>query len=593
MKSIKSKILFLVLFNIFLVAIILGSTFYYILHKNNDHRLEQIESQLRESYDLNIKHQVDIIVSELDGIKNQVNAGIISEEEGRLISADIIRNAKYGDGGYFWADTIEGDNVVLLGNKEIEGTNRLNLEDEYGNKIIESFIDIVNEEGEGYYNYYFPKAGGDVPLPKRAYVKLYKPYNWIVGTGNYIDDIDTFVAHEKATIEEQFNKTLLLLVSFLLIALVLGAILSLFISNTITKPILKITELIDRTSNLDIKNNSQYDYLTNYKDETGVIAKAVGNLRAVLRDIIKTLKLDSDQLNGSSKSLDKIVSEGKEAIEAVTTTVSEFAKGATEQAEDAQVAAENMSSLAEEINKSVESSTMLRKYTDEVKTNNAEGVTLIKDLTDKFKNTINANEKLGGNVETLSVKSASIGEITETIENIAQQTNLLALNAAIEAARAGEAGKGFAVVADEIRKLAEETSRSTTEINNIVTQIQSEIEKTKSNMDESKESIEISDSVMKSVQDSFENIEKSLENTFSHLNDISGNIDNVSNNKDVAISSIEGISAITEENAASAQEISATMDLQVDLMTHILKSANDVNNISSQLDEIIRKFNTD
>lgn len=590
MKSIRTKILLVVILNILLVSAIIGATSFYVIYNSNLERLDQIENQLRTSYDVNIKTQVEIVVSELDGIYQKYEEGFITDSEARILSANVIRNAKYGEGGYFWTDTMAGDNVVMLGREDIEGINRLGLEDHKGNKIIQNFIEVIKSDGEGYSNYYFPRAGEEEALPKRAYVKLYEPYDWIIGTGNYIDDIDNFVAEQKEIINAQFARTRLMLYGFLALSIIIGSVISLILSNTITKPILKLSEVLDRTANLNIQDDTSYDYLLDYKDETGVIARSVGNLRGVLREIITELQKDSVQLNQSSNELGRIVQNGKEGIDAVAMTVDEFAKGATEQATDAQTAAENMSHLAAEINESVESSHKLRDYTTEVNKNNEEGFALIQELSGKFNATIESNGNLNQNVNTLSVKSSSIGDITSVIQTIAEQTNLLALNAAIEAARAGDAGRGFAVVADEIRKLAEQTSKSTEQINEIISEILSEITSTTENMEIATDSINVSSEVMNKVKASFEAIEESMHNTLNQLDNISTNINNVNTNKDDATNSIQGISAITEENAASAEEIAATMDTQTDLMIGIQENASEVLEISKKLDHIIQKF---
>ena len=590
MKSIRTKILLVVILNILLVSFIIGATSFYVINNSNNNRIDQIENQLRTSYDLTIKGQVEIVVSELDGLYQKYESGMLTANEAKDLSANVIRNAKYGEGGYFWTDTMTGDNVVMLGREDIEGINRIDLEDNLGNKIIQNFIEVIKKDGEGYSNYYFPRPGEDEALPKRAFVKLYEPYDWIIGTGNYIDDIDNFVAKERAIVQAQFKQTLTILGAFLLLSIIIGSVISLVLSNTITKPILKLSEVLDKTANLNIEDDDTYDYLIEYKDETGIIAKSVGNLRSVLRDIITQLKEDSIQLNQSSLDLGQIVQNGKEGIDAVAMTVDEFARGASEQASDAQIAAESMGNLAEEINESVESSEKLRAYTSEVNKNNEEGFALIQDLSGKFNATIDSNNNLNENVNTLSIKSSSIGEITSAIQSIAEQTNLLALNAAIEAARAGDAGRGFAVVADEIRKLAEQTSKSTEQINEIISEILNEISSTTENMGIATQSINLSSDVMTDVKASFEAIEKSMDSTLNQLDNITTSINNVNTNKDGATNSIQGISAITEENAASAEEIAATMDTQTELMVGIQENASEVRSISEKLDTIIQRF---
>ncbi|GAB6107145.1 methyl-accepting chemotaxis protein [Fusibacter bizertensis] len=591
MKSIKGKISLLVIGSVLVTALILGGVSEFMIYKTNSDRIDQMEVQLREGYDLNIKHQVEIIISELNGIVNQMNNGIITKSEAEAIAADVIRNAKYGESGYFWADTTEGVNVVLLGKADVEGTSRIDLTDTKGNKIIQSFIELIKKDGEGYYNYYFPKPNETEALPKRAFVKLFEPFGWVIGTGNYIDDIDAGIAAEHDQMEAEIMTASLFLLVAIVITLVLGVIMAFIFGGALSRPILRLSEILNKTSNLDIKNDDSYDDLLKYKDETGIIAHSVVNLRNVLRSLIEEMKADSVHLENASDELRKVVEYGREGIDAVTQTVGDFASGATSQAHDAMLASEKMEGLAKEIEETVSSAEKLKRYTNAVSNSNMEGVKQLNELNDKFKMTSKANDLLSENVGTLTVKSSSIVQITNTIQQIAEQTNLLALNAAIEAARAGEAGKGFAVVADEIRKLAEETSISTTQIDKIIREILSEIEETEQNMNSSNEAVKISASVLGNVQMAFEAIDKSISDTLMQLDSISTNIQNVNMNKENATESIHGISAVTEENAAAAEEIAATMDTQAELMRGIQDNSTEVKNIANDMTKIIDRFN--
>ena len=148
----------------------------------------------RKKFDVNEKQDVEIkaatqtSVSMLQAIYDKSKRGEITNEQARKEGADILRILRYGKEGqgYFWADTVDGINVVLPVNREIEGTNRLNANLK-GVYYIREIITHGRQPGGGYTDYWFPKPGSTEPSKKRGYSLLFEPFGWVVGTGYYPD----------------------------------------------------------------------------------------------------------------------------------------------------------------------------------------------------------------------------------------------------------------------------------------------------------------------------------------------------------------------------------------------------------------------
>lgn len=134
--------------------------------------------------DLLIKSEVETAVSMLQAIFIKHQQGAMTIEKAKELGADLLRELRYGTDGYFWADTMEGVNVVLYNRKDVEGRNRLEDKDQKGTFYIKEFL-AKAKAGGGYVEYWFPKMGQTTAQPKRSYVLLFKPFGWVVGSGYY------------------------------------------------------------------------------------------------------------------------------------------------------------------------------------------------------------------------------------------------------------------------------------------------------------------------------------------------------------------------------------------------------------------------
>ena len=167
-----------------------GASWHIVVAETKDRDMALKQACIHPITDEIIRKEVQTAVSLLEAIYEQHKSGKISLEEAKKMSADLLRELRYGDEreGYFWADTLEGVNVVLYGRKDVEGTNRYEANIN-GVFYIKEIIEKGKQPGGGYTDYWFPRKGQETPLQKRGYSLAFEPFGWVIGTGYYPDDL--------------------------------------------------------------------------------------------------------------------------------------------------------------------------------------------------------------------------------------------------------------------------------------------------------------------------------------------------------------------------------------------------------------------
>lgn len=547
--------------------------------------LDELEISIRENYDTTIKDQVGVVISLLSEINDQYKAGVFeSIDEAKTVAAEEVRQMRYGDSGYFWVDTSNGTNVVLLGG-DSEGTNRMETTDGNGYQMVKEIIRVAVEEGGGYVDYVYPKEGETESSPKRSYSEYFEPFDWVVGTGNYTDYIDDEIAAREDELAKYVTTRMTALIGACLGLLLIVGVLVTMIALDIIHSVRNISASINVIAGGDFVQKVPKK-LVNRKDDFGNLAKTLEGMRHSLRGLLAQVKNESVNIDNVVESIDANVFTLNSEIEDVSATTQELAASTEETA----ASADQINSMTQQIDDAArEIATRaqdgateaedIHKRASQSKTNAVENRQKMEQLQAEIRSSLQKALEDAKVVE-------KIGILADSILNITGQTNLLALNASIEAARAGDAGRGFAVVAEEIRVLAEQSQEAVANIQAVTENVSSAV----GNL--AKDSNRLLDYVDQDVVESFALFEQMADDYNADATKINELVSDFSATSEELLASInsiseaiDGITLASNDSAAGTTNIAQKTVSIVNESSEVMKSAK----VAEQSAEELRK----
>jgi methyl-accepting chemotaxis protein len=460
------------------------------------------ETQLNDRK-ADMQHAAQIALGVVKTFGDQARAGTLTDAQAKSRAADALRGLRFGDNGYF---VIADSHVVVVMSPfhpELTGKDVSQYRDPNGVYVFQVMVDAVKAGGNGFSAYAFPRPGLTEAVPKIAYSVSYEPWNWVIMTSLYVDDID-------AAFRSAVYKSLGLLFALACALSTVVVLLNRGIIRALGGEPAYAAEIANRIADFDL---------------TATVEIAPDDRSSLLF----SMKRMQERL---TRTLDTI----KASASSIAAATHQVAAGNTDLSQRTE---EQAASLEETASSMEELTATVRHNAD-----NAQQATTLATTASGIAQ--RGGEVVGRVVDTMhgiADSSSKVGEIIAVIEGIAFQTNILALNAAVEAARAGEQGRGFAVVAGEVRTLAQRSASAAREIKALIGESVDRVQAGSKLVGEAGSTI---DEVVQSVR---------------RVTDIIGEISSASEEQRTGIEqvnqAVSQMDKVTQQNAALVEEASA------------------------------------
>lgn len=544
----------------------MDATSYYWVGSGSMPELDKLLLVEPSSYILRVAHDVS---STTDAVM------IVDIKKDAIL--DILTNFNLGEGSYVGIITPDNQEMVVEGKditKEEEGKskkqNNVVKESIYKNQdFYKDALKSEKDSGKDYVRY----AG-------KTYLFTYEK----IGRSGIM--LCSMVP--QSVIVAQANSIRVLTIVMVVISCIIAMIVGTLISKGFSKSInLSIKELAKVS-----KGDLTVEFRTNRRDEFALLYGSCNDMLANIRGLIMEVESVYDALSVSLNKVNTSSTTFSETTKDIQTSVHEIETGVGEQTESATDCLNEMDSLFTKINVVNDNTNEIGSIAASTQVAINSGLTSMDNLNAKTKSTTDITDSVIQTIKELSVHSKNIGQIVNSINDIAEETNLLSLNASIEAARAGAAGKGFSVVATQIRKLADQCLASAGKISNIVTEI---TEATKEAVNTAQTAEEIVDEQVEAVAataHSFQALKQHIEKLSEYLESIQSSSKDMETSGSSTLNSMENISAILEETLASVTSVANVTDKQSEALTSLDDASSQLMIRAERLGDAISKFKT-